>query len=89
MAGMVGMNVEEVRQLSRQMENVAQQIEQAARQITSVMGSTTWKGNDYINFEGNWQSQHMSAINQVVNALRDASKTADRNATDQEQVSNA
>lgn len=86
---MIGMNVEEVRNLARQMDSVASQIETASRQITSLLGSTTWVGNDRTNFESDWQGQHMAAINNVINAVRNASQIADRNATDQENVSNA
>ncbi|KAA1374680.1 hypothetical protein [Aeromicrobium fastidiosum] len=88
MAGMVGMNVEEVRNLSRHMDSVATQIEQAARQITSLMSSTTWVGNDRTAFEGDWTGQHMTAISHVVTAVRQAGQVAGRNADDQEQVAN-
>lgn len=86
---MIGMNVEEVRNLARQMDAAASQIEQAARQLTSLLGSTTWVGNDRTNFESDWQGSHVAAINQVVNAVRQAGQVADRNASDQENVSNA
>lgn len=87
-AGMVGMNVEEVRNLARQMDSVAGQIEQLGQQITSLLGGTTWVGNDRNTFESNWQSSHVAAIRNVVQAVQNASQTALRNAADQEQVSN-
>lgn len=89
MAGMVGMDVEGVRNLATQMNSVADQIDTAARQITSLLSSTTWIGPDRQAFESDWTGQHMSAITNVVNAVRQASQTANRNATDQENVSNA
>lgn len=88
MSEFVGMNVEEVRNLARQMDSVASQVEQAGRQITSLLSSTTWTGNDRRTFEGEWNGQHIAAINQVVNAVRTAGQTAGRNADEQEQVSN-
>lgn len=89
MAGMVGMNVEEVRNLARQLDTAAQQFEQQARQLTSLLASTTWVGNDRSTFESDWQSNHLAAISNVVNAVKAASTKANQNAADQEQVSNA
>ncbi|MFT4299452.1 MAG: WXG100 family type VII secretion target [Aeromicrobium sp.] len=89
MAGMVGMNVEEVRTLAKQMDTAAQQIETLARQIGSKLNSTTWVGNDFNTFKSDWEGQHMTAITNVVNAVRTAGQKAGQNATDQENVSNA
>lgn len=85
---MVGMNVQEVQALSQQLNASANDVQQIASTLTSKLGSTTWVGQDSTQFSNDWQSTHLPAINNVVQALQHASQVANQNATDQDAVSN-
>ncbi len=84
---MVGMDVAEVRALATQLHTASSDITNIVHQLTSKLASTTWVGQDRMNFESDWQSRHVSNLNAVATALQDASQTATRNATEQETAS--
>ena len=48
-----------------------------------------WTGPDADKFKSDWNGQHVSQLKTVVSALRDAGQRAQRNASEQEQTSNA
>lgn len=87
MAGMVGMNVEEVRALATQLNQASEQIKQISSTLTSKLGSTTWVGPDQARFKGEWEGTHATNLRQVAEALNEASRNATTNANEQEQVS--
>ncbi|PID97304.1 MAG: hypothetical protein CSA84_00835 [Actinomycetales bacterium] len=87
MAGFFGMNIEEVRSLSRQLQEKSQQINQIAQQLTSQLSGTDWKGPDAERFRSEWDSTHRAALQRVCDALQNASQNASRNADQQEQAS--
>jgi uncharacterized protein YukE len=87
MAGMIGMNVEEVRALSRQLQQASEQVKQIQSQLTSKLGGTTWVGQDQARFKSEWDGTHSSNLRNVAEALAQASQAALQNANDQEQVS--
>jgi len=89
MAGMVGMNVEEVRALASQLTAAATEVQGITSKLSSKLSSTTWVGNDRQTFESDWTSTHVQNLNRVVEALNHAAQSATRNAADQEGVSNA
>ena len=88
MTGMVGMNVEEVRALSTQLQQAAEQVRQISSTLTTKLNSTTWVGPDQARFKGEWEGTHSSNLRSVAEALQQASTAASNNANDQEQVSN-
>ena len=87
MAGMIGMNVEEVRALSRQLHTAAEQVKQIQSQLTSKLGGTTWVGQDQARFKSEWESTHSTNLRNVADALAQASQASLQNANEQEQVS--
>lgn len=87
MAGMIGMNVEEVRALATQLQQAAEQVKQITSTLTSKLGSTTWVGPDQARFKGDWEGTHSSNLRNVAEALQQASTAANNNAQEQEQVS--
>lgn len=87
MANFTGMDIAGVRQLAIQMRAKADEIESSMNQITSQLGSTQWVGNDRQAFEGDWSSQHCTALRNVAEALRQAGTRADQNAIEQENTS--
>lgn len=83
-----GLDVQQVRQLSAQLNQKAEEIESILSSLTNTLGGTQWEGPDAIAFRNEWSGQHTAALRQVINALRDASQKASQNASAQENVSN-
>jgi uncharacterized protein YukE len=83
----VGMEVEAVRTLARELSQKANEIEQIAGQLTSQLSGTNWVGSDATQFRNEWDSQHVRALKTVATALQTASTAATKNANDQEAAS--
>lgn len=83
-----GLDVQQVRQLSSQLNQKAEEIQSALSTLTSSLANTQWEGPDATAFRNDWSGQHTAALKQVIQALRDASNKAAQNATAQEQTSN-
>ncbi|MBT8227638.1 MAG: hypothetical protein HKP61_10825 [Dactylosporangium sp.] len=87
MSQFVGMVVEDVEALSRQMNQSAEEIRQLVNTLGSKIQSTQWTGPDREQFLGNWQGQYVGQLNTVAMALDDAARAAQQNATQQTQAS--
>lgn len=83
-----GLDIQQVRQLSTQLNGKAADIDSILSTLTNVLNSTQWEGPDANNFRNEWTGQHTSALRQVAAALRDAASKAQQNAAQQEQTSN-
>lgn len=84
-----GLDIQQVRQLSSQMRQQADNIQQTLTTLTGALNGTQWVGPDATQFRNEWSSTHTAALRNVINALQDASQKAARNADAQEQASNA
>lgn len=82
-----GMDIAAVRSLATQMTHSASEIQQLASQLTSQLQSASWVGPDRERFVSDWQSTHVTQLNQVVQALNDAAQRANQNAQEQENAS--
>lgn len=82
-----GLDVEQVRQLGSQLNNQAEQIQQIVSTLTNTLNNTQWTGPDAQQFHNEWTSQHVPALRNVVQALRDAGGKATANAAAQESAS--
>lgn len=82
-----GLDVQQVRQLSSQLNQKAGEIESVLSTLTSALANTQWEGPDAMAFRNEWSGQHTSALRQVANALRDAGSKAAQNASAQETTS--
>jgi len=89
MASFTGMDIAQVRNLSTQLNSKADEIRNIMNQLTNALQSAQWVGPDRERFVGEWQSQHCSALNNVIQGLEAASQTANKNAQEQEAASNA
>jgi uncharacterized protein YukE len=87
MAGMYGMDVDQIRTLGNQMQQKADEIKQIAQAISSQLQSAQWMGPDAERFRSDWQGQHVTALNNVAEAVRGAGQSALNNATEQEATS--
>lgn len=83
-----GLDVQQVRQLSTQLNQKAEEIQSALNTLTTTLGNTQWEGPDATAFRNDWSGSHTAALRQVIQALRDASTKAAQNASAQEQTSN-
>lgn len=84
-----GMDIGQVRSLATQFQAKADEIEGIMRQLTGALDSAQWVGPDRERFKGEWDGQYCASLRQVAEGLRGAARTADQNATQQEQASNA
>jgi uncharacterized protein YukE len=84
-----GLDVEQVRSLSKQLNTQSQQVQQILTTLTSALQSVQWTGPDADGFRNDWNGQHTASLKQVIAALEDASQKAAKNASDQEATSNA
>ena len=82
-----GMDIAAVRTLSQNLATKAGEIRTLMQQRTSQLDSTQWVGPDQAQFMGDWQGQHCSALNNVIQGLEDAGARASRNADEQENAS--
>ena len=89
MAAFTGMDIAQVQQLSQQLKSKAEEIRTIMNTLTNALQGAQWVGPDRERFVGEWQSQHCSALNNVIQGLETASQTAQKNAQEQEAASNA
>jgi uncharacterized protein YukE len=82
-----GADVEQLRNLGTKLQAGAAEIEQQRTNLSRVLDSTTWEGPDAKHFRSEWSGTHTSALNQVVQALKDAGRKATQNANEQDQAS--
>jgi len=84
-----GLDVEQVRQLSQQLNTKANDIQSILTTLTSLLSSTQWTGPDSDQFRNDWSGQHTAALKNVIAALQDASQKASSNASAQESTSSS
>lgn len=89
MSAFTGMDISQVRSLSTKLRSKADEIEGIMRELTGALDSTQWVGPDRERFKGDWDGQYCTSLRQVAEGLRTAAQTAEQNATQQEQASNA
>ncbi|WP_441872011.1 WXG100 family type VII secretion target, partial [Pseudarthrobacter sp. TAF60_1] len=82
-----GADVEQLRTLGTKLQAGASEIEQQRSNLTRLLDSTVWEGPDAKTFRSEWSGTHTSALNQVIQALKDAGQKATRNANEQDQAS--
>ncbi|WP_062385126.1 WXG100 family type VII secretion target [Demequina iriomotensis] len=83
-----GLDVQQVRQLSSQLQQKSGDIESILSQLTTALNNTQWTGPDAESFRSEWSGTHTASLKRVVQALSEASQKAAANATAQESVSN-
>lgn len=84
-----GLDVQQVRQLSQQLNTKAGDIQTILTTLTSLLNSTQWTGPDAEQFRSDWSGQHTAALRNVISALQDAGQKASANASAQETTSSS
>jgi uncharacterized protein YukE len=67
----LGMDVDAVEQVARAVQQTADTIDQASRQLTSQLNQASWMGADGQRFRDEWQGTDMPGLTTIVNRLRD------------------
>jgi uncharacterized protein YukE len=86
---MLGMDTDAVRQLAAKFTSSADEIRSLMNSLNSSIHGVQWVGSDHNQFVESWDSQHMSQLRQVAEALDNAATSARNNATQQDQASSA
>ncbi len=86
MASFLGMDTEQVRKVSKQVDQEAQKIQADINSIGKNIIAAQWKGKDREAFVNDWNNQKTQA-NKVCEMLRQTAKTMEKNAHEQDQTS--
>lgn len=87
MSNVWGLDVDQVRRLSSELNTEASTLAGIVAKLTSMLSSTQWSGPDAERFRSDWESVHARALRQAETALRDTAEAARRNADQQESAS--
>ena len=82
-----GADVEQLRTLGSKLQAGAGEIEQQRSEPHPRAGQHQLEGPDADHFRGEWSGTHTAALNQVIQALKDAGQKATKNASEQDQAS--
>ncbi|MDQ0680860.1 uncharacterized protein YukE [Arthrobacter pascens] len=82
-----GADVQQLRDLGKQLQSGATDIESQKSRLNQMLNTTDWKGPDAEKFRGEWDSNHMAQLTKVADALKDAGQRATKNADAQDQTS--
>ncbi|WP_341856055.1 WXG100 family type VII secretion target [Brachybacterium sp. GPGPB12] len=82
-----GMNVDEVKRMSGQARDAAEEITRIEQELTRGLEDVDWTGPDADRFRGQWSGEMVPALQQIMNAVNELGDTADRNAAEQEATS--
>lgn len=83
-----GMDVEQVRTVSKQVDQEASKLQSDIAAIGSKITSADWKGQDRERFVADWGQQKAQAT-RVCDMLRQTARTMEKNAQQQEQTSSS
>lgn len=83
-----GMNVEEVKRMSAQLREAAEEITRIEQELTNGLAEVVWTGPDAERFRGQWQSE-MVPLQQIKNSVNELGDAADRNASEQQSTSSS
>jgi len=84
---LLGMDIEQVEQLAASMTQHGQQIDDAARVLTTQIDGTHWLGQDNQTFRQDWDSIYRVQLNNIVQALNERSTHLKQEAQQQQQAS--
>ena len=82
-----GMNVDEVKRMSGQLRDAAEEITRIEQELTRGLEDVDWTGPDADRFRGQWSGEMVPALQQIMNAVNELGDTADRNAAELEATS--
>lgn len=87
MPGFFGADVEQLRQLGRDLTTQAEQLDATVARLNAKVSSVPWQGPDAERFRSDWSQRLSVSVKSVADILRDASSKSLANAVQQEQAS--
>lgn len=87
MSGMFGMNIEQIRALSGQLDSAGHEVETILSNLTKGLATTPWVGKDRDRFEHEWQTAHTAGLRNASQALHHAAQGAKQSADEQHRAS--
>lgn len=87
--GIVGVDVEQLRALSKTFSMAADRLGQIASETTGRLSATRWMGPDAERYRNEWQGESVGQLNRIADALRDSSMALQREADEQQSASAA
>ena len=84
---LLGADVEALRNLGTRLNSGSNEIQNQKNQLNSTLNGVDWKGPDAEAFRGQWESDHLPALDRIARALEEAGRQATRNAQQQEDAS--
>jgi uncharacterized protein YukE len=82
-----GLDVEAVRALASLLAQSADTIRTTTQTISSQMEQTQWNGSDADQYEGEYDGEIMTLLNQIADRLTEHGQKAESNANEQESTS--
>jgi Proteins of 100 residues with WXG len=82
-----GADVQQLKDLGSKLQAGASEIETQKSNLNKALHSTDWKGPDADKFRSEWDSNHMTQLSKVADALKEAGQKARQNADQQDQTS--
>ncbi len=83
----LGMNVEEVRRMSAQLREAAEEIARIEQELTSGLEEVFWSGPDADRFRGQWSGEMVPALQQIKNSVDQLAASAEHEAGEQQAIS--
>ena len=84
---MFGMNIEQIRALSGQLDAAGHEVEQILASLTKGLAATPWVGNDRNAFDQEWATTHTTGLRNAAQALHNAAQAAKHHADEQHRAS--
>jgi WXG100 family type VII secretion target len=80
-----GMNVANVEQIGSDLKMQSAEIGKIVSKVNSIMTRVAedWKGNDAVQFSGEWNDKHRTALTNLQTQLNDLGQKASTNAKEQ------
>ncbi|MCE3244429.1 MAG: hypothetical protein K0S72_552 [Arthrobacter sp.] len=82
-----GADIAQLKDLSAKLQAGARELENQKNMLGRALQNTDWKGPDADQFRNEWNTNHSNALTRVAQALEEAGKQANRNASQQEEAS--
>jgi len=86
MAGMLGMNIEQVKGVAKEVKREAAELQSKVNNIGNKITNAEWKGPDKEKFVAEWNT-HKTQVTKCVEMLNKTASDMERNAREQETTS--
>lgn len=87
--GLVGMDIDEVRSFAKRLDAASESLLARSAAITGMLSQTGWHGHDGESFRRHWETALRPSLARAARQMKEASRTAQHNAAEQEQASTA